>query len=151
VRVRDLTSVKRKASTFMKRRKSVNGSEKSATLVDQTRDWKDEREMWVRVLEKQTGKGLDHWNARIPKEKFADEHELISWLAKHGVTGYAKQLLVMEHFGYPDFLTASAEELIEGQYLDRPQLRPIYEAIVAAAHDMREVVIQARKGFVSLL
>jgi hypothetical protein len=38
------------------------------------------------------------------------------------MTGYAQSLLVMECFGYPAFFLASADELIEGQYADRPQL-----------------------------
>ena len=83
-------------------------------------DWTQDREMWLRVLEKQTGKGLAYWNARIAKEGHADERKLTAWLADQGVTGYAKQLLVRERFGYPDFMTASARELIEGQYADRP-------------------------------
>jgi Domain of unknown function (DUF5655) len=137
-------------TSTMKQKKSVNGSGKTAT-TEKPLDWRHYREMWVRVLEKQTGKGLDHWNGRIAKQKFADEQKLTAWLAKQGVTGYAKQLLVMEQFGYPDFLTASAEELINDQYVDRPHLRPIYEAIVVAAQGMGDVVIQVRKGFVSLL
>jgi hypothetical protein len=48
-------------------------------------------------------------------------------------------------------LTSSADELIDGQYADRPHLRPIYEAVVAAAQSIGEIVIQARKGYVSLL
>ena len=38
-------------------------------------------------------------------------------------SGYPQMLLVMERFGYPDFLLASADELIDGQYADRPELR----------------------------
>ncbi|HEX2476005.1 MAG TPA: DUF5655 domain-containing protein [Lacipirellulaceae bacterium] len=116
-----------------------------------TRDWNHNREMWIRVLKKQTGKDVDYWNARIKKKKFADAQRLKEWLAEQDVTGYAEQLLVMEHFGYPDFLTSSADELIDGQYADRPHLRPIYEAVVAAAQSIGEIVIQARKGYVSLL
>jgi Domain of unknown function (DUF5655) len=115
------------------------------------RDWSHNREMWVRILKKQTGKDLDYWHARIKKKTFADEGRFKAWLAEQGVTGYAKQLLVMEHFGYPDFVTSSADELIDGQYADRKHLRPIYEAIVASAKGFGELVIQARKGFVSLL
>ena len=37
----------------------------------------------------------------------------------------------MERFGYPDFLLASADQLIDGQYEDRPQLRAIYDATIA--------------------
>jgi hypothetical protein len=29
----------------------------------------------------------------------------------------------MERFGYPDFFIASANDLVDGQYADRPQLR----------------------------
>jgi hypothetical protein len=116
-----------------------------------TRDWGHNREMWIRVLEKKTGKGLDQWNAVIKKQRFTDASSLKAWLAQKSVTGYASQLLVMETFGYPDFVTTSADSLIDAQYADRPHLRSIYEAIVKATRDFGEVVIQARKGFVSLV
>jgi hypothetical protein len=67
------------------------------------------------------------------------------------VTGYARSLLVMERFGYPDFLLASADELIDGQYADRSELRPILDAILQAAAGVGEVVVQARKTYVSLV
>jgi hypothetical protein len=67
------------------------------------------------------------------------------------VTGYAQSHLVMERFGYPDFLLSSADELIDGQYADRPHLRPLLDAIIAAAAGLDEVIIQARKGYVSLV
>lgn len=119
--------------------------------MEEVRDWKHYREMWIRALEKQTGKGLRHWNARIKKETFLDERSLEAWLDQEGISGYAQQLLVMERFGYPDFLTASAGQLIDAQYADRPHLRPIYEAIVEGVRPLGEFVIQARKTYVSLV
>ena len=62
-------------------------------------DWNRNRDMWIRVLEKQTGQGLDHWNERVRRENFKDEKTLRAWLNKQGVTGYAQSLLVMERFG----------------------------------------------------
>jgi Domain of unknown function (DUF5655) len=117
----------------------------------QTRAWQQMRSMSVRLLEERTGKRLDEWNQRIQAQGFEDEKSLRDWLAGQGVSGYAQMLLVMERFGYPDFLTASAEELIDAQYADRPQLRPILDAILEAAAGLGEVVIQARKGYVSLV
>ena len=117
----------------------------------ETRDWQRNREMWIRVLEKQTGKGLSDWNDRIQSRRFRDEDALRLWLDEQGVTGYALQLLVMERFGYPDFVRASAQELVDGQYAGRPQLREIYDAILAAVGDLGEFVVQARKTYVSLL
>jgi hypothetical protein len=124
---------------------------KATKPAEKIRDWKHYRDMWIRVLEKQTGKGLAQWNARVGKQKFTDARSLETWLAQQGVTGYGAQLLVMERFGYPDFLTASARDLIDAQYADRPQLRPIYEAIIAATRRLGDFVIQARKGYVSLV
>jgi hypothetical protein len=117
----------------------------------ETRDWQRNKAMWIRVLEQQTGEGLAAWNQRMRKRTFGSERALRSWLSEQQVTGYARQLLVMEHFGYPDFIAATAEELITQQYADRPQLRPIYDAIVDAAMACGEVVIQARKTYVALV
>ena len=120
-------------------------------MTTTTRDWQRNRDMWVRVLEKQTGQGVDAWNRRLRKETFANEHRLRAWLTRQGVTGYAQQLLVMERFGYPDFVLASADQLIDAQYADRPQLRAIYDAILEAATRCGDVIVQARKGYVSLV
>ena len=114
-------------------------------------DWSSERDMWIRVLEKQTSAGLDHWNKRVRKEYLKDEKSLRAWLKKQGVTGYAANLLVMEQFGYPDFVNASADELIDSQYADRPHLRPIYDATINAVMGMGKITIQARKTYISLV
>jgi uncharacterized protein DUF5990/uncharacterized protein DUF5655 len=42
-------------------------------------------------------------------------------------------------------------ELIDGQYGDRPALRPILEAVLAALPDIGEVTVQARKTLISLV
>ncbi len=107
--------------------------------------------MSARLLKERTGEDVETWNQRIAQEQFSDEGQLRAWLSKQGVTGYAQSLLVMERFGYPDFLLASADDLIEGQYRDRPQLRPILDAILAAASGLSPVTIQARKTYVSLV
>jgi hypothetical protein len=107
--------------------------------------------MSTRLLKERTGEDVDAWNRRVKKERFNDEKTLRAWLTKQGVTGYAQSLLVMERFGYPDFFLASADELIDGQYEDRPHLRPILDAIIDAAAGLGEVTIQARKTYVSLV
>jgi hypothetical protein len=115
------------------------------------RDWQTDRDMWVRVLERQTGAGFEVWNKRIRKQGLESESTVRTWLRKQGVSGYAQSLLVMERFGYPDFIRATGQELIDGQYADRPQLRPIYDAIIDTATKAGEVAIQARKTFVALV
>ena len=115
------------------------------------RDWNESRAMWIRLLEQSTGEDLDTWNRRIEGEGFQDEASLRAWLNQKGVTGYAQSLLVMERFGYPDFITATAGRLIDEQYIDRPQLRPIYDAIIDTALQFGELIIQARKTYVSLV
>jgi hypothetical protein len=117
----------------------------------QTRDWHGMQAMSARLLEERTGADVAAWNQRIVAEGFADEQSLRAWLTAQGVTGYAQSLLVMERFGYPAFLLASADQLIQGQYADRPQLRPIFDAIIDAAAGLGEVIIQTRKTYVSLV
>ncbi|MCI4371567.1 MAG: DUF5655 domain-containing protein, partial [Thermoplasmata archaeon] len=115
------------------------------------RDWQHMKDMSLQLLQERTGKDVQAWNRRIRREVPADEKGLRSWLEKNGVTGYAQSILVMERFGYPDFFKAAADELINGQYADRPHLRPIYEAIIDAAIGLGDVTIQARKTYVSLV
>jgi uncharacterized protein DUF5655 len=117
----------------------------------QIRDWQSMKDMSARLLRERTGLDVTTWNQRIQAQSLKDEKTLRAWLDQQGVTGYAQNLLVMERFGYPDFMQASAEQLIEGQYADRPQLRPIFEAILGAAAGLEEVTIQARKTYVSLM
>lgn len=119
--------------------------------MTETRDWKGMRAKSARLLEERTGESVESWNRRIRAEDFADEQALRDWLTGQGVTGYPRELLVKERFGYPDYLLATSDELIDGQYEDRPHLRPILDAILEAAPVLGEVVVQARKTFVCLV
>jgi len=114
-------------------------------------DWKSMKELSTRLLRERTGDNVATWNQRIAEEQLNNEKSLRAWLTKQGVTGYAQSLLVWERFGYPDFLLSSADDLIEGQYADRPQLRPIFDAIIDAVAGLGEVTIQTRKTYVSLV
>jgi hypothetical protein len=49
------------------------------------------------------------------------------------------------------FLTAEAYDLIAGQYRDRPRLRPILDAVLAALPALGPVTVQARGTIVSLV
>src|SRR5262245_62600272 len=120
-------------------------------MMTTIRDWQQSRSKWVTVLETQTGQKLDCWNQLIRESLITSENELRTWLTEREVTGYAQNLLVMERFGYPDFFTLTADELIARQYAARPHLRAIYEAIINAATTCGEIIIQARKTYVSLV
>ncbi len=114
-------------------------------------DWNSNREMWLRVLAAQSDITLEDWNGTITQLAPADEAYLRRWLKEQGISGYAENLLVMEHFGYPDFLSATADELVDGQYADRAHLRPIYDAIVQTVSTFGDFTIQTRKSYVSLV
>jgi len=119
--------------------------------MPEMRTWQAMRDQITRQLERQTGGGVEDWNRKIEAAAPADEPALRTWLKKHGVTGYPAMLLAWETFGYPDFLTASADELVAAQYADRPDLRPIFDAVVAAVSGFDGAQIQARKTYVSLV
>ena len=115
------------------------------------RSWQEMREQEIKWLVERTGDGLETWNARVLETGIADEPALRAWLSDKGVTGYPQMLLVMERLGYPDYLEASADELIDGQYVDRPELRPILDTILAVLPNIGQVDVQARKTYVALL
>ena len=115
------------------------------------RSWQEMRDQEIQWLIERTGDGLEVWNKRVLDGGFKDEKSLREWLSEQGVTGYPQMLLVMERFGYPDYLQATADELIEGQYADRENLRPILDAIFALLPGVGNVEVQARKTYVALL
>ncbi len=70
----------------------------------QIRDWQGLKAMSARLLQERTGLDVATWNQRIRDQHLKDEKALRAWLREQGVTGYAQNLLVMERFGYPDFI-----------------------------------------------
>jgi hypothetical protein len=120
--------------------------------MTEAKDWSDMMAMSAELLKRRTGGTVAEWNERVRSSGADhDEAHLRTWLTEQGVTGYAQQLLVMERFGYPDFLTATADELIAAQYADRTSLRPILDRILDVASALGAITIQARKGYVSLV
>ena len=115
------------------------------------KSWQDMRDWAAALLLSRTGADLGAWNRRVAADGPGGERALRAWLAGQGVTGYAQALLVWERFGYPEFLTADAEELVDGQYADRPQLRPILDAVLALLPALGTVTVQARKTYLSLV
>jgi predicted transport protein len=116
-----------------------------------TMDWREMREWEIGLLEKATGEGLERWNARVLESGIQHEAQLRAWLTEQGVTGYPRMLLVMERFGYPDFLLATSDELVDGQYADRLQLRPVCDRLLEIAAGVGAVTIQTRKTYIALV
>ncbi len=119
--------------------------------VPPPKSWKQMRDRAARLLRSRTGQDVTAWNRRVAEAGLPDEQALRGWLDGQGVTGYGQALLVWERFGYPDFLTAEADQLIAGQYADRPQLRPVLDAVLAALPSVGPAEVQARKTMVSLV
>jgi hypothetical protein len=115
------------------------------------KSWREMRDWSAALLLSRTGTDVAAWKQRVAAAGLDDEPALREWLAGQGVTGYAQALLVWERFGYPDFLTADAGQLIDGQYADRPQLRPVLDAVLAVLPTLGPVTVQARKTIVSLV
>jgi len=119
--------------------------------MPQARSW---QEMYAQIraqLERETGLSVEQWNERIRVQAPAAEPELRAWLKGEGVDGYPAMLLGFETFGYPDYLQKDAVELIDGQYRDRPAIRPIFDRVVDTLPMIGDVELQARKTYVALL
>jgi predicted transport protein len=115
------------------------------------RSWREMYEQIAAQIKRETGTDVAGWNARIREWGPNDAPSLKAWLNEQGVDGYPAMLLGYETFGYPDYLQASAEDLIAGQYRDKPALRSIYDRLMAELPKVGEVEVQARKTYVALI
>ena len=115
------------------------------------RSWREMYERIAAQIQRETGADVAAWNLRIRDWGPRDAADLRAWLNEQGVTGYPAMLLGFETFGYPDYLKASADELVEGQYRDKPAIRPIYDRLMAELPNVGEVEVQIRKTYVALI
>jgi uncharacterized protein DUF5655 len=115
------------------------------------RSWREMYERIAAQIQRETGADVAAWNLRIRDWGPRDPADLRAWLNEQGVTGYPAMLLGFETFGYPDYLKASADELVEGQYRDKPAIRPIYDRLMAELPNVGEVEVQIRKTYVALI
>ncbi|WP_411374575.1 DUF5655 domain-containing protein [Arthrobacter sp. MPF02] len=103
------------------------------------------------LLLRKTGKDTAYWAEQARAAGIASDGELRDWMrGQFGVTGYAQYAVSWEMFGYPEFMLRDADELLDGQYANHPDLRPIADAVLAWASATDGVQIQMRKGYVSL-
>ena len=103
------------------------------------------------VLLRKTGHDVGYWAGQARTAGLKNDAELRHWMRdEHGVTGYAQYAVSWELFGYPEFMLRDADELIDGQYINHPELRPMADALLAWAAATDGVEIQMRKGYVSL-
>ncbi|QDG64903.1 hypothetical protein NIBR502772_00600 [Pseudarthrobacter sp. NIBRBAC000502772] len=103
------------------------------------------------LLLRKTGHDVGYWAEQARSAGLRNDAELCHWMRdEHGVTGYAQYAVSWELFGYPEFMLRDADELIDGQYINHPELRPIADALLAWAAATEGVEIQMRKGYVSL-
>jgi hypothetical protein len=100
-------------------RRIIDGARSPGRPTVEARTWQGMRQWSTRRVER-TGDTVDTWNQRVAEQGFGDEAATRAWLSGSGVTGYAQPMRVWERFGYPEDMTAGAEELIGCHYADRP-------------------------------
>ena len=103
------------------------------------------------LLLRKSGHDVHWWAERGHSAGVKSDNELREWMrTEHGITGYAQHAVSWEMFGYPAFMLRDADELLDSQYRDPPNLRPIANTLLAWAAARPGVEIQTRKGYVSL-
>ncbi|WP_433273090.1 DUF5655 domain-containing protein [Actinosynnema sp. CS-041913] len=115
------------------------------------KNWREMVDWSAGLLRRSTGDGVPEWNRRVLESGIDSEPELRVWLKEREVTGYPQMLLVMERFGYPEFMPAGSDELVDRQYADRSELRPILDRLLAEAALLGPMHVQARKTYVALV
>ncbi|WP_314195765.1 hypothetical protein [uncultured Arthrobacter sp.] len=99
--------------------------------------WKSLVDSSQALLLRKSGHDVQWWAEQGRSAGVKSDAELREWMrAEHGITGYAQYAMSWEMFGYPEFMLRDADELLDVQYRDHPNLRPIANTLLAwaAAH-----------------
>ncbi|WP_050934357.1 DUF5655 domain-containing protein [Arthrobacter globiformis] len=113
--------------------------------------WKSMVDSSQALLLRKSGHDVQWWAEQGRSAGLKGDAELREWMrAGHGITGYAQYAVSWEMFGYPEFMLRDADELLDVQYRDHPNLRPIANTLLAWAAAHPGVAIQMRKGYISL-
>jgi hypothetical protein len=102
-------------------------------------------------MKEKTGKTLEQWVAIATKSGLGKHGELLKMLkSDHGMThGFAN--LVAHKTLKSDAGSATGEDLIAAQYSGaKADLKPIYDALIAAAKKCGAIEIAPKKSYVSL-
>jgi hypothetical protein len=103
------------------------------------------------LLLRKSGHDVVWWAEQGRAAGLANDAELRAWMRDaHGITGDAQYAVSWQMFGYPDFMLRDADELLDAQYANHPELGTIANALLAWAAETEGVEIQLRKGYVSL-
>lgn len=120
-------------------------------LNSAAKTWRTMIESSQALLLRKSGHDVAWWAEQGRAAGLTDDAGLRAWMQdRHGITGYAQYAVSWEMFGYPDFMLRDADELLEAQYANHPELRTIASAILGWAAETEGVQIQLRKGYVSL-
>lgn len=124
---------------------------KTPDLKAAAKTWQTMVDSNQELLLRKSGHDVAWWAEKGRAAGLRNDAELRAWMRdEHGITGYAQYAVSWEMFGYPEFMLRDADELIDGQYANHPELRPIADAFLAWAAETEGVAIQMRKGYISL-
>ncbi len=111
------------------------------------------RASMIQKLPETTGKSLDEWLKIIRAAKLAKHGEIVKFLkSEHGLThGYAN-LIALRALQPGGETEQTGDNLLDAQYAGpKAELKPIYEAIVAAVKKFgSDVEVSPKKTYVSL-
>ncbi|WP_101783287.1 DUF5655 domain-containing protein [Nonomuraea indica] len=115
-------------------------------------------EMLVRVsasLPEKTGKSVEEWVAAVGKSGIdpLDQRAVRQWLkSEHGLTKPQQEAIAIAAAKEAGWAEPTADDHLAAQYAGSKQgLKPIYEALLAAATSLGDdVVVEVRAGFVAV-
>ncbi len=88
---------------------------------------------------------------RLVSDKVTLSTAQLAMAREYGFPSWRRLAAEVERRHTADFLTADADELIAGQYADRPRLRPVLDGVLAAVPAFGPVTMAARKTCISLV
>jgi len=104
-------------------------------------------------LKDKTGKPLEEWLKIVRSAGLTKHKEIVTLLkTKHALTHGFANMIALQALGSDSHTESDTDSLVEAQYAGaKASLRPIYDAIIAAAKKFgSDVEISPKKAYVSL-
>ncbi|MEJ2596407.1 MAG: DUF4287 domain-containing protein [bacterium] len=103
-------------------------------------------------LEKNTGKNLQQWIEIVKQKGLLKHGEIIAFLkSEHGFTHGFANLVSLKARGADAGSAKDSETLVEKQYKDKENLRPLYDKLIDAVRQFgADVEIAPKRKYVSL-
>src|SRR5207244_5064869 len=103
----------------------------------------------ARNLPRKTGRKLEQWLDVLRGAPAGKRKERVDWLKHEHRLGHVQASMIVDSADRPELFEQDPEALVDAQYADRADLRPLYERLRTEMLGLGEVEVTPRTTYVA--